>query len=79
MGRGVLEVPRYRYRRINDPEVVEIVASSFGHAPSGMVVFCDVIEENGVPLRRQVDARRVRVSGEVELVEITAGSGATGR
>jgi len=79
VGRGVLEVPSYRYRRINDPEVVEIVASSFGHAPSGMVVFCDVIEENGVPLRRQVDARSVRVSGEVELVVMTVGTGTTRR
>ena len=72
-------MPSYRYRRINDPEVVEIVASSFGHAPSGMVVFCDVIEENGVPLRRQVDARSVRVSGEVELVVMTVGTGTTRR
>lgn len=71
--RGVREVPRYRYQRVDDPDPVEIVAAAFELAPSGMATFYEVVEENGMPLRRQVDTRHVRVAGgEIEELPETA-------
>jgi hypothetical protein len=71
--RGVREVPRYRYQRVDDPDPVEIVAASCELAPSGTVIFCEVVEENGVPLRRQIDTRHVRIAGgEIEELPETA-------
>jgi hypothetical protein len=62
-------MPTYRYRRANDTEPVEIVAASYELAPSGVAVFHDVTEENGRLLRRTVEVRRVRMTGDVELPE----------
>jgi hypothetical protein len=62
-------MPTYRYRRANETEPVEIVAASYELAPSGVAVFHDVTEENGEPLRRTVEVRRVRMTGDVELPE----------
>jgi hypothetical protein len=62
-------MPTYRYRRASDTEPVEVVAASYELAPSGVAVFHDVTEENGQRLRRTVEVRRVRMAGEVEVVE----------
>lgn len=71
--RGVREVPRYRYQRVDDPDPVEIVAAAFELATSGVATFYEVVEENGMPLRRQVDTRHVRVAGgEIEELPETA-------
>ncbi len=59
-------MPTYRYRRANDSEPVEIVAASYQLTESGVAVFHDVTEENGELLRRTVEVRRVRMTGDVE-------------
>ncbi len=59
-------MPTYRYRRADDAEPVEVVAASYELGPSGVAVFRDVTEENGEPLRRTVEVRRVRMTGVVE-------------
>jgi hypothetical protein len=61
-------MPTYRYRRANDTAPVEVVATSYERTPSGVAVFHDVTEENGELLRRTVEVRRVRLTGEVETV-----------
>jgi hypothetical protein len=64
-------MPTYRYRRVDETDLVVIVAASYELTSAGVAVFHDVTEENGALLGRTVDVRRVRIAGCVEPPERT--------